>query len=120
MAGCPRLQSSRQGTMTARQRLENRRYTETFDMPFGDQRTVFKVSIGFWPDRREPAEVFITGAKAGSEFEAVARDGAVLLSIALQYGVPLFAVQSAITRNQDGSPATIIGAVVDKIALTGQ
>jgi hypothetical protein len=102
--------------VTQRRVLPQRRYTETVDMPFGDHRTVFKVSVGFWPDRHEPAEVFITGAKAGSEFEAVARDGAVLLSIALQYGVPLTAVQSAITRNQDGSPATIIGAVIDQIA----
>jgi hypothetical protein len=104
--------------MTQRRILPSRRYTETFDMPFGDHRTVFKVSIGFWPDRHEPAEVFITGAKAGSEFEAVARDGAVLLSIAMQYGVPLFALKSAITRNQDGSPATIIGAVIDRISET--
>jgi hypothetical protein len=102
--------------MTTRRTLPQRRYSETFDLPFGDHRTVFKVSIGFWPDRREPAEVFITGAKAGSEFEAVARDGAVLLSIALQYGVPLTAVHSAVTRNQDGSPATIIGAVIDRLA----
>ena len=43
---------------------------------------------------------------------------AVLLSIALQHGVPLETIKHALTREGNGTPSTIIGAVVDR--LTGQ
>jgi len=105
--------------MTARNTLPQRRYGETFDLRHGGQNTAFTVTVGFYPDGR-PGEVFISGAKVGSEVEAVARDGAVLLSIALQYGVPLETITHAITRNGDGSPSTIVGAVVDRLANEGK
>jgi hypothetical protein len=101
---------------SARQTLPQRRFAETFDLVHGEHNTVFKITVGYWPQRDEPAEVFITGAKAGSSLEAVARDGAVLLSIALQFGVPLEVIRGAITRNEDGTPSTIVGAVVDRLA----
>jgi len=39
----------------------------------------------------------------------------VLLSIALQYDVPLATLRSAITRNADGSPSTIMGTIIDRL-----
>ena len=112
--------------MNTRNVLPARRLCETFEMQHGGQNSVFAVTIGYynsqWFDRdgnegvqRRIGEVFISGAKAGSEVDAVARDGAVLLSIALQYGVPLETIKHAITRNGDGTPSTIVGAVVDKL-----
>jgi hypothetical protein len=97
--------------------LPQRRAAETFDLTHGDMRTPFQVSVGFYEGAEDagPAEVFINGAKVGSVVEAVARDGAVLLSIALQHGVPLDVIQSAITRDSAGAPMSIIGAVVDKL-----
>ena len=65
--------------------------------------------------QNEIGEVFISGSKAGSTTEAVARDGAVLLSIALQHGVPLETIKHALTREGNGTPSTIIGAVVDRL-----
>lgn len=102
--------------MTPRDRfpLPQRRACVTFEMRHGDQRAPFQVSIGFFDDG-SPGEVFITGAKAGSAIEAVARDGAVLVSIALQYGVPLETLQHTIMRNPDGSAGTIVGAVIDEL-----
>ncbi len=44
-------------------------------------------------------EVFINGGKSGEVVEAIARDGAVLLSLALQYGADLSNIRSAITRD---------------------
>jgi hypothetical protein len=105
--------------MTDRDALPQRRRAETFAMRHGGQNTVFFVTLGYYFDGRV-GEVFISGAKAGSEVEAVARDGAVLLSIALQYGVPLDTITHAITRNGDGSPSTIIGAVVDRLVNEGK
>src|SRR5262245_54973656 len=108
--------------MIVRNTLPQRRYCETFELRHGGQNTMFHVTLGRYPDG-SIGEVFIGGAKAGSEVEAVARDGAVLLSILLQHGVPLEVVQHALTRDGDGSAATIIGAVVDRLteakAVTG-
>lgn len=102
-----------------RRTLPQRRFAETFDLTFGELRTTFQVSIGYFPpeaaNSNKPAEVFITGAKAGSEVESVARDGAVLLSIALQYGVPIETIASAITRDAHGQPMTVVGAVIDRL-----
>ena len=61
-------------------------------------------------------EVFISGGKSGEAVEAIARDGAVLLSLALQYGVDLANIRSAITRDGQAEPSTIIGAVVDRLS----
>jgi hypothetical protein len=97
--------------------LPQRRPNETFDLTHGNQRTKFQVTVGYYRQDGNgpagPAEVFITGAKTGSEFEAVARDGAILLSLALQHGVPLETLKYTVTRNENGEPSTIVGAVID-------
>jgi len=102
--------------MTARDTLPQRRRAETFEIEHGGQRTRFAVTVGYYDSTNRVGEVFITGAKAGSGSEAIARDGAVILSIALQYGVPLETIKHAMTREADGSPSTVIGAVVDRLA----
>lgn len=98
--------------MTARSPLPARRETETFELKHGKQNTPFTISIGRYPNHGI-GEVFISGGKTGSDFEAVARDGAILLSLALQHGVALETIKHAITREGDGSASTIVGAVVD-------
>jgi len=61
------------------------------------------------------AEIFIDAAKASNDLADAARDAAVVLSIALQYGTPAEAIRAAVTREADGSPAGIVGAVLDLI-----
>ena len=100
--------------MTSRRRLPNRRDAETIEVMHGKKNTRFKITIGFYHDKA-PAEVFVSGAKVGSEMEAMVRDAAVILSIAMQYGVPLDVISGAITREHDGSSSSIIGAVVDRL-----
>lgn len=99
--------------------LPNRRFGENFELRHGGKNTSFIVTLGRYPDGRV-GEVFISGAKAGSEVDAVARDGAILLSIALQYSVPLQTIKHAMTREPDGSASTIVGAVVDKMLEMGK
>lgn len=106
--------------MTTRNVLPERRHCETFDLTHGKQNTVFAVTVGYYAGPNNLiggiGEVFISGAKAGSEVEAVARDGAVLLSMALQFGVPLTTIKHALTREGNNAPSTIIGKVVDQLA----
>jgi len=83
-------------------------------MRFGDQSGEFTVTVGYYDDGRV-GEVFIDGAKPGSTMADVTRDGAVLISLALQHGVPLFTMKHAVSRDRANNAATIIGAVIDRI-----
>ena len=83
-------------------------------MSHGDQRAKFIVTLGYYDDGAV-GEVFITGQKTGTQMDAISRDSAVLLSIALQHGVPLKTMQHAITREPDGTASTITGSVIDKL-----
>jgi hypothetical protein len=97
--------------------LPHRRECETFELAHGGQNSVFQITIGRYGAEggHRVGEVFIAGSKSGTAFEAVARDGAILLSLALQHGVDLDIIKHAITREPDGSASTIVGAVVDKL-----
>lgn len=99
--------------MTQRTVLPQRRAAETFDLQHRHHRDPYRVTVGYVPGTDQPAEVFVHGPKAGSESEALGRDGAILLSLAMQFGVPLETIRGAITREGNGEPSTIIGAVVD-------
>jgi hypothetical protein len=99
---------------TLRDVLPQRRPCDTFGMQFGKQNNEFMVTVGYYKDGRV-GEVFIDGAKAGSEMADITRDGAVLLSLALQHGVPLETMRHAITRNANNEASTIVGAVIDRI-----
>lgn len=92
--------------------LPQRRASESFAIEHQSKRAT--VTIGYFPDG-SIGEVFITSPKIGSDFEAIARDGAVLISLAIQHRVPLHIMRHAITREEDGSASTILGAVIDKL-----
>jgi hypothetical protein len=102
--------------MSERYTLPARRAARTFEMGFGNHQATYVVTLGYSEPRKGPVyEVFISGAKIGTEMDAITRDGAILLSLALQHGVPLDTIAHAITRNERGEADSIIGAVVDRI-----
>ena len=74
----------------------------------------FTVTVGFYADGT-PGEVFIDGCKTGNDIELIARDAGVLLSLALQHGVPPETIRHAITRGASEEPASILGAVINSI-----
>lgn len=90
-------------------RLPNRRPHETHDLEFQGQQ--FTLGVGRFDDG-SLAEIFVDAEKT-SQFTAIARDAAVCLSIALQYGVPAQAMRDAVTRESNGEPAGLVGAVLD-------
>src|ERR1019366_2810525 len=93
-----------------RHRLKNRRDCESF--VFSHAGMSFTATLGFYSDGRI-GELFLSSNKSGSAVEAVARDAAIILSIALQHGVDLETVQESLTRDGAGGPATLIGAALD-------
>ena len=91
------------------ERLLNRRANET--ERFDRDGISITMTVGYTP----PDEVFIDGCKTGNDIESIARDAAVLLSLALQHGVPPETIRHAVTRGASEEPASILGAVVDSI-----
>ena len=100
--------------MTGRKRLPDRRPCETIDVLHAGER--YHANIGYYPDGR-PGEIFIRGAKVGSDSDAICDDAAVLVSRLLQRGDRLPAIALSLGRHgYAGHPTGLIGAVVDRLA----
>jgi hypothetical protein len=97
--------------MTNRSVLPARRTHETFD--FEHNGRLFTAGLGRARPNGPVQEVFLNSGKSGTDAETLARDSSVLLSIALQYGVPLQVMAHAVTRNVDGTPSGPIGKLLD-------
>jgi len=100
--------------MSERGRLPNRRRAETIKIRFGGQIAAFHITSGYHADGRL-GEIFISTHQTGSAIEALAHDIAMLMSLGLQHGCSLETMRAALTRNTDGTPTTIAGAVADKL-----
>ena len=100
----------------SRAELPNRRAQESFEFEY--QGIGYTMSLGRF-ENGPLAEVFVECAKSTSDYESLARDSAVIISIALQHGVPLQIMRSAVTRLNGGRPASLTGRMLDEMARTG-
>ena len=106
--------------MTERTRLPNRRPQLTEGFSVGQTDYHASVGLELTPDGYIPREVFIEGAKPGSDMAFVLHDAAVLISLALQHGVSPEVLAHSLARiplNPDDeseiTPASATGAAVD-------
>lgn len=105
-----------------RRRLANRRPAVTatiaFARPDGNL-SAYDATVGF-DELGRPREIFLFGARDGSEMAAALADTAVALSVALQHGVKAEAMALSVSRLPDGSgdalPASAVGAALDLLA----
>lgn len=101
-----------------RGRLPSRRRSLTFDVEHKGARHT--VCVGLY-DNGRPGEVFLSGAKTGSDIDGLLADLGVVLSRALQHGDTVGALAAGMGRLGDGkTPASIIGAVLDRLVVPGQ
>ena len=100
----------------SRERLPNRRSSQTFD--FECNSLHYSCTISRFPDGRL-AEIFIGNAKAGSHSDAAAKDSAVVASLALQHGVPVETIRKALLRDPRGNASSPLGVALDLIAERG-
>jgi hypothetical protein len=96
-----------------RDKLPQRRGSETFEMWFEGQQFVVTFS------RFEAgglAEVFVNAIKTTTLFDHLARDTGLLLSLALQHGATADRLAAAVSRDGEGRPQGLAGHVLDVIA----
>jgi hypothetical protein len=99
-------------TPSERRRLANRRTCEGFTFQLGGQHchaTISRFADG------SPAEIFLSAAKADSTADIVARDSAVAVSLALQYGAPIEIIRHALMRDSRGAPSGPAAFVLDTL-----
>ena len=100
-----------------RHRPAERRPAYTFPIEFvngSGQVSKFLVTISTFADMNI-MEAFVENNKVANDLHALARDAAIMLSISCQYGIPLRELQGSFSRNEDNSPQSLLGALVDGI-----
>jgi len=93
--------------------LPMRRHCETFEVSF-DLQQPFIVTVGRYPSGNI-GEVFVRAHKRDQLFDHMARDMAILISKLLQYGETLGELSESMTRDAEGRPQALAGAVLDAI-----
>lgn len=102
-----------EGSMSRRE-LPNRRPHEVISFIHWGQK--FHAGIGSDNQAADVLEVWLNTGKSGTQAETLARDSAVLLSLALQHGVPIEAMRRAVMRDPNGAASGPIGALLDLLA----
>jgi hypothetical protein len=102
--------------MSARERLPDRRLSESFEIDISGRK--YRCTFSRFSDGRL-AEIFLSNNKAGSDSDTAARDSAVVCSIALQFGVPVDVIRKALMRDSAGRPNGPLAAALDLIAGSG-
>jgi hypothetical protein len=95
-----------------RECLPNRRANVSLDLECRSLR--YTVTYSRFADGRV-AEVFVNNHKVNSAVDIDARDSAVILSFALQYGADLSSIARALSRDPQGKPTGLMGVVVDRV-----
>lgn len=97
-----------------RLRLANRRAAETiaFQHAFGEANIHYVGSIGRF-NSGDVAEIFLNARKHDTASDVNARDGAVAISLALQYGCPVDILKHAMARKPNGTAMGPLGHLLD-------
>jgi hypothetical protein len=102
--------------MSARRRLPQRRGAIAVELEHAGHH--FRMQVGHFPDGAL-AEVFVDAAKPDSALDALAADSAILISLLLQHNATPSEIRHALRRAPDGTAASLVGAVVDRLAEMG-
>ena len=97
---------------TKRERLPNRRLSETFDIESAG--LWYTCMVGGFRDGRI-AEIFLGNYKTNSSADTNARDSAIVCSIALQCGANLDTIRKALCRDSHGRPSGPLEVALDCI-----
>jgi hypothetical protein len=99
--------------MTARERLPNRRASETLELTVAG--LGYTCTVSRYADGRI-AEIFLTNHKSNSAADVGARDAAIAFFFAVQHGADPKAIRLALCRDSHGRPSGPLGAALDLLA----
>lgn len=116
--------------MTSRRLLANRRTHETIAVEMLEQR--FKIGLGRETVTRRISgtlqlevvsvgpisEVFLNAQKPNSALDVLCSDGAILMSLLIQYGCPIDTIAHAMKQDPGGVPASPLGYAAQLINST--
>lgn len=98
----------------SREPLPARRASMSFDFVYPPDNPAngipFTATVSYYDDGRI-GELFLSAGKSETTMESIARDLAVVTSIALQYGAPVDVIQGALTKLSNGAPAGPLGVL---------
>lgn len=101
-----------------RDKLPHRRANLTFGFTYPPDQAAagknYAATVGFYDDGRL-GEIFLKTGKSETQLESMARDMAVVTSIALQYGAPQHVIEGALTKLSDGRPAGPLGVLFHEL-----
>jgi hypothetical protein len=99
--------------MTARERLPNRRASETLEFECGALR--YTCTVSRYGNGRL-AEIFLTNHKSNSAADTGARDAAIAFSFAVQHGADPEVIRRALCRDSRGHANSPLGRALDLLA----
>lgn len=102
--------------MTHRRRLADRRELETIAIEHEGQR--FKIGLGREVVDGPVVEVWMNAQKVNSSIDVLASDGAILMSMLIQYGCPPAAIVKSMKHDANGAPQSPLGIAAQLINET--
>lgn len=95
-----------------RQRLPNRRYSETFELEAGSLK--YTATVSRFADG-SIGELFLSNHKSNSQSDCNARDAAITFSIAVQHGADPEVIRRALCRDSQGNASGPLAKALDII-----
>jgi hypothetical protein len=102
--------------MTARERLPDRRQSETFELHALGLR--YTATVSRYADGRI-GELFLTNHKSNSAADTNARDSAIAFSVAVQHGADPEVIRRALCRDSQGRASGPLAVALDIIVERG-
>ena len=99
--------------MTTRDRLPDRRSSESFSFEVSGLR--YTATVSWFADGRI-GELFLSNHKSNSAADVNARDAAITFSIAVQHGADPEVIRRALCRDAQGHASGPLGCALDHIA----
>ena len=102
-------------TGPVRKRLPNRRIDVITDMlldPQGETGLCCTINVGMAEDLA-PREIFAHPEREESVLGRLANDALTVVSVALQFGVPVEALAASVARTADKKRISIVGSAID-------
>jgi hypothetical protein len=98
--------------MSPRERLPNRRASETFELEIANLK--YTCTVSRYRDGRI-AELFLSSHTSNSHADTAARDAAITFSIAVQHGADPETIRNALCRDSHGRASGPLATALDLI-----